>query len=515
MQKYKNTQKKLRIITFLCSFVIMISFLLGTLVSCGEEFSYLESDLSEYVSISAADYKNFTVTLPDLSVKDADIERKIMGILTANRASEAEGGGVTMFRVPITVADEVYIYYRGYTVDENGVETDVENASNFLGKEHKLTVGSLSFIEGFEEGLIGAVPWDHHFDPEHERLSSGTVEAGDVIYVTYAAFLPDGSAVRKTNERIDLSVSDIDSRYGEGFLEFFEGGEVQIGKKIATKTFAYGDGSVVYSDMTVNYALRCKNEPLTVDAYFPYDYTDSSLRGVSVKYDVYFNGAVLYDTPEYNEAFITDVLKLDGEKLSQYEGDGIVEKHKSYLIKEIEAEKRTLREFIIEEKMWEHFARCATVIKLPEDMVEEIYAESYTQLSSEYRMYGFLSYENLAEYAYQRYGYKNLAEDLMAEAKKIISEKIIFYYIIRNENLIPAGEEFDALYGKLVSEHLNYYLEEIYDDELAGLKTEAEREARIIEIKEEMMDYYGEEYFRELVYYEFAYDTVISFGKIE
>ena len=66
-----------------------------------------------------------------------------------------------------------------------------------------------------------------------------------------------------------------------------------------------------------------------------------------------------------------------------------------------------------------------------------------------------------------------------------------------------------------MSEHLNYYLEEIYDDELAGLKTEAEREARIIEIKEEMMDYYGEEYFRELVYYEFAYDTVISFGKIE
>ena len=207
MQKYKNTQKKLRIITFFCSFVIMISFLLGTLVSCGEGFSYLESDLSEYVSISSADYKNFTVTLPDLSVKDADIERKIMGLLTANRASEAEGGGATMFRVPITVADEVYIYYRGYTVDENGVETDVENASNFLGKERKLTVGSLSFIEGFEEGLIGAVPWDHHFDPEHERLSSGTVEAGDVIYVTYAAFLPDGSAVRKTNERIDLSVS--------------------------------------------------------------------------------------------------------------------------------------------------------------------------------------------------------------------------------------------------------------------------------------------------------------------
>lgn len=495
--------------------ILTISCVCGTLVSCSKEFSYLESDLSDYVSVSASDYKNFTVTLPDLSVKDSDIERKIMGLLAENRISEALNSGTKMYRVPVTVADDVYIYYRGYTVDENGVETDVENSSNFLGKEHKLTIGSLSFAEGFEEGLIGAIPWDHHFDPEHERLTEGEIKKDDVIYVSYTAFLPDGTSIYNNNERIDLKRADTDSRYGVGFTSFLLGEEVEIGKKVASKTFEYGEGSVVYSDLKVNYSLRCKNEPLTIDARFPYDYAESSLRGLPVKFDVYFSGAVIYDTPEYDESFITDTLKLNEEKLSEYEGESIVEKHRDYLKKEVESEKNTLREFLIEEKMWEHLSAVSVIKDLPRDQVEEIYAVEYKQIESEYNMYFSSYYDSLEEYAYNMYGYKNLKKDLLAEAEKTVSEKVIFYYIIREENLLPTEEEFDSLYESLVTKHLNYYLEEIYDDELASLKTEAEKEKRMAEIKEEMMDYYGEEYFRELVYYEFAYDTVLSFADIK
>lgn len=474
----------------------------------------MESDLSDYLTISASDYKNFTVNIPDLSVKDEDIDRKIMGLLTENRVSDASYDGEKMFSVPVTVADDVYIYYRGYTVDENGVETDVENASNLLGKERKLTVGGFSFVEGFEEGLIGAVPWDHHFDPQYNRFTSGAVERGDIIYITYTAFLPDGTSIYKNNERIDLSDAGTDARYGDGFSALFEGGTVEIGKKISSQIFSYGDGEAVYSDMTVNYAIRCNSKPLTIDAIFPYNYKESSLRGLAVKFDVYFNGAVIYDTPEYNEEFITDVLKLDAEKLSKYKKKSVVENHKAYLIEEIESEKQQLREFLIEEKIWEHLTECANVNKLPEDKVEEIYTDSYNRLSSEYRYFSS-GYENLEEYAYLRYGYKNLSEELMAEAERLVCEKIIFFYIIREENLIPSDTEFDRLYDMLVSKELDYYVEEIYDVELAGLKTEAEREARIEEIKGEMMDYYGEEYFTELVYYEFAYDKVKSFAIIK
>ena len=515
MQKYRKTPPKMKITALFFALVVAFSFVCATLVSCGSEFSYLESDLSDYVSISETDYKNFTVTLPDLSVKDSDINRKIMGLLAEKRNHEAENGGTKMFRVPITLGDDVYIYYRAYTVDENGVETELENSTNLFGSEYKLTVGSLLFVEGFEEGIIGAVPWDYHFDPDSERLSSGAVASGDVIYVTYTSFLPDGSGAYKFNERIDLSDESLDERYGTGFRAFFEGGTVEIGKKTAYQTFSYGDGSAVYSDITVNYAFRCKNAPLTVDARFPYDYEESHLRGLNVKFDVYFNGAVIYDTPEYNEEFITDILKLDDEKLSEYEGKGIVEKHKSYLIKEIEAQKQTLKEFIIEQKMWEHFGNCAVVNKLPEDKVEEIYIEQYNQIASEYNMYFSSYYESIEEYAYNMHGYRNFHEDLMKEAENIITEKIIFYYIIRKENLIPTAEQFDSLYEELVGEHLNYYLESIYDEELAAIKNDADRQARILEIKEEMMEYYGEEYFTELTYYEFAYDDVTAFANIK
>ena len=511
----KNGKTKIKITACLFIFVVLLGLVCGTLSSCSDSFSYTESDLSEYVRISESDYKNYTIELPTLTVTDADVDRKIMGLLSSKRSSTPSNKGAKMFKVPVTVGDDVYIYYRGYTVDENGVETEVENASNLLGSEYKLTVGALSFIKGFEEGLIGAIPWDHHFDPEHERLTSGAVSGGDVIYITYTVMLPDGSSSYKSSERIDLGDEDIDERYGDGFKEYFTSGEVEVGKKISSKTFIGSDGTVVYCDMKVNYALRCKNDPLTVNAIFPYDYADASKRGLEVRFDVYFNGAVIYDTPEYDETFITETLKLDADSLLKYDGETLVEKHRAYLKAEVEIENVSVREALIEEKIWEHYRSHATVIKLPEDKVDEIFAEQYSQIKSEYNMYFSSYYSSIEEYAYNMYGYSNLNEALLSEAEIIVTEKIIFYYIIREENLVPGDDKFEELYDKLVTDHLNYFLTEIYDDELASLKTEAEREARILEIKEEMMDYYGEEYFSELVYYEYAYDTVKSFATIK
>ena len=207
-------------------------------------------------------------------------------------------------------------------------------------------------------------------------------------------------------------------------------------------------------------------------------------------------------------------MKLGDKELSKYDGT-IVEKHRAYLKDEVEAENASIREALIEDRMWEYYREHATVIKLPEDEVDEIFAEEYRQISDEYNMYFSSYYSSVEEYAYNAYGYSNLKAELLSEAEIIITEKIIFYYIIREENLVPTDDKFDELYDKLVTNHLNYFLTDIYDDELASLKTEAEREARILEIKEEMMDYYGDEYFTELVYYEYAYDTVKAFATIK
>ena len=103
---------------------------------------------------------------------------------------------------------------------------------------------------------------------------------------------------------------------------------------------------------------------------------------------------------------------------------------------------------------------------------------------------------------------------MQSEAESIVLEKLIFYYIIREEGLIPSNADFKATYEKFIGEHLDYYVSYIYAEELAKITDESEKAKRIEEIKGEMMDYYGEDYFRELVYYDYAYDDIISYAKI-
>ena len=96
----------------------------------------------------------------------------------------------------------------------------------------------------------------------------------------------------------------------------------------------------------------------------------------------------------------------------------------------------------------------------------------------------------------------------------MVTEKLIFYYIIRKENLVPTDEEFQARYNENVAEILSYYTDNIYRDELQSIKNEADREKRIAEIKAEMMNYYGEEYFAEMVYYEHCLDGFMSLPNV-
>jgi hypothetical protein len=71
-----------------------------------------------------------------------------MNLLYKNKAKEASNKGAEVLDVPISVGDTAKIYYRGYTVDEEGREWEVAVASNMLGDYFSLGIGSLSFISG-------------------------------------------------------------------------------------------------------------------------------------------------------------------------------------------------------------------------------------------------------------------------------------------------------------------------------------------------------------------------------
>ena len=65
-----------------------------------------------------------------------------------------------------------------------------------------------------------------------------------------------------------------------------------------------------------------------------------------------------------------------------------------------------------------------------------------------------------------------------------------------------------------MDEHLDYYLEEVYAEELEKIEDNAEREERIAEITKEMFDYYGKKYFEENVYYNYALEELLKFANV-
>src|SRR6202451_1592912 len=107
-----------------------------------------KSDLTYTVSIEVvpaialADFKSFTVEKPVAEVTDADINEAIKRIADQNRAYAAKGEGAKAEN-----GDRVTISFKGTT---DGIPFDGGTGENI-----QVTIGSNSFIPGFEEQLLG------------------------------------------------------------------------------------------------------------------------------------------------------------------------------------------------------------------------------------------------------------------------------------------------------------------------------------------------------------------------
>lgn len=505
---------KKRIVCAIIAFLIILSSVLS-LSACDKNVNYLKDDLSKYIEISEADYKNYKLDIKYDSVDSSDVDRKIMQLLYQNKNASPEYNGGNVKNLPISVGDTVYIYYRGYTVDENGVERDIEKSSNLTGEIYSLGIGSGKMVKGFEEGLVGKNPNDYE---EFELIKSGKVKATDVIYLSYSVMLPDGTMYSRQNERIDLSASYTDDIYGIGFSKFFTG--ATVGSKIpSSQTFEMEDGSAVYYEMTVNYKTNCEKNPITVDVHFPMDYSNSEeLRGVDAKFDVYVRYINIYKTPEYNDEFIKNTLKITEEDLAEYEGGTLVEKHRAKILEELTADNEERRKSIKEEAMWDYYNSKVKVKKLPKNDVDDVYEEYYYETVTTYQTYYAYAYDSLDAFAraYYKLSANEDWQDYITErAKGVIVEKMLFYYIIRREGFIPEKSEFETLYQNVVNEYLDYYANQFYKSELDAIKDEEEKAKKLSEIKEEMLSYYGDTYFDEIVYYDYALEKIMAFGIVE
>ena len=536
--KEKLTKKQIIIIVcvLLCAVLVSGTIIGAMLVSKKRENpDFMTSDLSRYISIAKEDYSGYEIKIPLDEPSDMGLNRKINTLLTEHKTlNEVYEGGYSP-SAALSLGDEVKIYYRGYTVDENGRETDFEGSSNFFDEDVTiLEVGTGnvidsdngnvvgSFILGFGEGLVGIIPGEY---PELQTIHSGNVREGDVIYLSYTV-MGEGGNKSVENERIDLSLPYIDDIYGKGFTEFFAGKDAK-GIDIDIKEFItrIGDDKTdtVYTDMKISCVTRgCETNPLTISVRFPANYSELSLRGKEAKFDVYIDNAVIYDAPEFNDKFITETLKTDAESLSGYSGESLVDKYRAKLSEELKSEIEDSNHTLLVEAMWSHIVSKTKINRIPKKTLE-VYYQSYYNTISDYYYRGnysssYGSIDNFAiAYLNTTYGagldeggdWKGFITSL---AEGDVVQKLIFYYIIRNEEFIPTGDEYKKIYDEIYGGIYDEYLE-LHSSELSALKG-TEYDEKLQSLKKEFDDYYGDSYFKEQTYYHYGTRKMLELANI-
>ena len=152
---------------------------------------------------------------------------------------------------------------------------------------------------------------------------------------------------------------------------------------------------------------------------------------------------------------------------------------------------------------------------MPDFEVKAYYNELYAELKAMYEA------EGTTEYTFDGYAAMILGIEttdwqstLLQYAKDTVTEKLIFFYIINEENLIPTEEEYTETYEDMIHDYLIDYLEDV-GCKRENFDTEEAYNERVALYKEQMIRYYGEDYFEENVYYVFAMKTLITYAVVE
>lgn len=493
-------------------------------------FNYLKSDLSKYVEFSSS-YKDFSVNVDIAKPHDIDVDVTILNLIYTDRdeTPRYDGAKVTS-PITITAGDEVHIWYRGYLIGDDGEEIVVAGMSNFGNSAaYALGIGSNGFIPGFEFNLIGVNTGGYN---KFEKITSGEVNEGQVAYITYTRTKGElkTDKITESNVRVELSDSDIDDTFGAGFKEKLM--SLKIGDKVELTT-TLGDTTYNYTDLTINFVTECEDNPIVIETYFPYDYQKEDLRNETAYFEVYVEGVVVYDTPEFTDEYLKgkiedEEIKITLEDLEEFEGATLTDKYRAYCEKTMmdlyEEEYKTL----VEEAIWEHYAKISTALKYPQLKVDKIYDDYIDDIYQQFISNGgyiydsssgkYTTYDSFESYApvYVGASSSTWKTVVYAQAENFVKERIVLFYILRAENLLPSTEEFNAEYNKLLQEYLDEAVKQYLDyyEKTREDYTDEEFEDVIEECRDIVFSSFEEEYFEMRTYYNILAKTMIDWPEV-
>ncbi len=416
-----------------------------------ESFDYLTSDLSEYIEVKSEGYKNYTADLHIAKPKPIDPDVEILGLLRSKKG-EAKNGGEKVTAGTVSAGDVLDIYYKGYTLNEDGSKNYLDSMCNFASSSAaSLEIGSGRFIAGFELDLLGV-----EFTEENKLTKDGS-----------------------------------------------------------------GNISGTY---------------ILVQCYFAYNYNAAELQNKDAYFEVYINGMVDYDAPEFNDAFV-DANIADGSfgiteaDLSGYEGTSC-EKLRAFISDRINKNYENEYRKALESIMWEryHTDAVATVKQYPKTKVDEIYNDYYADIeyqfetSSGYIQNAFgisTKCYKLDDYAIIYLGLeysenKDWRGVLRNMARDLVKERLIIYSIMRAEDLVPTENELSERVEAIKSEQLENYIEQYLDSYNKDRSdySDEEWEKFVSDREAELLTYYDGNYYTELAYYETALDSFLKWPTV-
>ena len=199
---------------------------------------------------------------------------------------------------------------------------------------------------------------------------------------------------------------------------------------------------------------------------FPEDYYEE-LAGKEITFHITVKAVMGH----YNVPEITDELVAENTDFET------VEKYRAYLYDAIGEARREEASTSVYDDIWQVLMDRCTVIKCPEQPVEDYYQMFYSYVE-EYATYA--GYEDVAEFMDKELGLTE--EDMREDARLSVCEDLIVFSIIKAEKLKVSDEEYI---------------------EMASVY--AENEGMTLS---EMEDYYGRDYLEECVLYDKAIQLV-------
>ena len=522
---YRRTKIFVLIFAILAIVAIIATAITSAVISAinSERVDYLKDDLSKYIYIDPADYKSYDVHASVDPIDELAVEDYIMQMLYDYRDATLAFGGQWLVNLPknaagevtrkLGIGDAVEYRYRAYTVRDDGSRDYLGEGFCNFGSESATEVGigeGITYL-GFEYGLIGK---DHGEYSKLTKITDRPVAEGDFIKLTYSKVTPDTQQERVT-EYISVKAEDCDPIYGEGFASFLIG--KSLGEVDGFFVIDNGDGTKSsYLGVSIGEIYDVGDNPLTVEARTSVNETEEKLAGITIYYDVYVERVkLLENTPKLDPMFVAEKLKMSPSVIEKYDGESFDEKFRSYVVEKLEEVRESEITDVIEDAMWEHYHKVTKVKRLPEGEVLDYYNDYVAELTAKYNAAAD-NYNSIEEYAMLDLGLgrdENWLDYMRNLAEKSVTEKIIFYYIIRNEKISPTKEEYDELYAETVESTLQMILDQV-GCRPDGYATVEEYNKAVESYRKSMMKTYGEEYFDEVVIYLHAIEKLRGYANV-